>query len=215
MTEIFSVAATDSSPTHARLLEAAAALFAERGYGGTSMADIAERVGVRKASLYNYYPSKGDLLMDLLRRGLEAGPDAAVLPILEGDGPHTERIRDFFYAAVRFAAEEPELVAVFRIAATQLHGELGDRVEEVVSAHRHRQRDRLSAFFADAVAAGAVADAEPENLSYVFRMFLNGVLMGHVGGCHIDEHLDEARLDEVWRLFWQGLACEADRREVG
>ena len=35
-------------------------------------ADIAERVGVRKASLYNSYPSKDELLMELLRRSLTA-----------------------------------------------------------------------------------------------------------------------------------------------
>lgn len=209
MADISSSTAPQSSPTHARLLEVAAALFAERGYGGTSMADIAEGVGVRKASLYNYYDSKGDLLMDLLRRGLEGGPDSTVLATLEGDAPHGERLRDYFRAAVRFASEQPALVAIFRVAATQLHGDLGERAEGLVCDHRERQRQRLAAFFADAVGAGAVAAADPDDLSYVFRMFLNGVLIGHVGGCHIDESLSDERLERVWEIFWSGLASRA------
>ncbi len=209
MPEALSTSLPESSPTHARLLEVAAALFAERGYGGTSMADIAEGVGVRKASLYNYYASKGDLLMDLLRRGLEGGPESTVLATLDGDAPHGERLHAFFRAAVRFATEQPALVAVFRVAATQLHGDLGERAEEVVCDHRERQRRRLAEFFADAVEAGAVASADPDDLSYVFRMFLNGVLIGHVGGCHIDESLSEERLERVWEVFWSGLASRA------
>jgi|GEM_PF-5431956 len=209
MPEALSIAFVESSPTHARLLEVAAALFAERGYGGTSMADIAEGVGVRKASLYNYYDSKGDLLMDLLRRGLEGGPDSTILATLEGDAPHGKRLHDYFLAAVRFASEQPALVAIFRVAATQLQGDLGERAEAVVCDHRERQRQRLAEFFADAVKARAVAAADPDDLSYVFRMFLNGVLIGHVGGCHIDESLAEERLERVWEIFWNGLASRA------
>ena len=41
---------TQAMTTHDRLRREAAGLFSKRGYGGTSMSDIARRVGVRKAS---------------------------------------------------------------------------------------------------------------------------------------------------------------------
>lgn len=215
MTEILSPAGAASSllesreadegvSTHDRLLASAAALFAERGYGGTSMADIAERVGVRKASLYNYYASKEDLLMDLLRRGMEAA-HGACLPALAGPGSHRRRLWDHFRATVRFTVEHSELVAIFRIAATQIGGDLGARVDHLVSEHRRSFRAELSSFFLDAREAGAVADADPEDLSYVFRMFTNGVLTGHLGACDVDERLDDERLERVWNLFWSGI----------
>lgn len=40
------------------VLDAAAMAFAERGYLGASTRDIAERLGIRAASLYYYLPSK-------------------------------------------------------------------------------------------------------------------------------------------------------------
>ena len=40
------------------ILDAAAAVFAERGYFNTSMKDIADRLGMQPGSVYHYYPSK-------------------------------------------------------------------------------------------------------------------------------------------------------------
>ena len=47
------------------LADAACELFLERGYGSTSIADIARRAGVSRASFFNYFSSKSDLLWDV------------------------------------------------------------------------------------------------------------------------------------------------------
>jgi TetR/AcrR family transcriptional regulator len=46
-----------------RILHQAAALFAEQGYGGTSMNEVAQACGVSKAALYHYVRDKSELLM--------------------------------------------------------------------------------------------------------------------------------------------------------
>ncbi|MGP0061042.1 MAG: TetR/AcrR family transcriptional regulator [Beijerinckiaceae bacterium] len=48
------------------ILDHAAELFAQRGYGGASIAMIAEACGVSKALLYHYYPDKEALLFDII-----------------------------------------------------------------------------------------------------------------------------------------------------
>ena len=50
----------------------AARLFAERGYHGTSMGDLASAMGVQKGSLYAHTPSKQDLLLATMREGAAA-----------------------------------------------------------------------------------------------------------------------------------------------
>lgn len=62
--------------THARsrreeILDEATRLFAERGYEGTSMSDLAERVGLRKASLFHHFASKEVLYAAVLARLIE------------------------------------------------------------------------------------------------------------------------------------------------
>ncbi|AMW32258.1 transcriptional regulator, TetR family [Fervidobacterium changbaicum] len=47
-----------ASETKQRILEAARKLFAEKGYDGVSMEDIAQASGVRKSLIYYYFPSK-------------------------------------------------------------------------------------------------------------------------------------------------------------
>src|SRR5438046_7701489 len=47
------------------ILKAAAGLFLEKGYKAASMRDLAERVGVEAASLYNHIRSKTELLHDI------------------------------------------------------------------------------------------------------------------------------------------------------
>jgi AcrR family transcriptional regulator len=52
--------------TRARILVAARALFADRGYAGTSMRDLAEELGMTKAALYYHFPGKAQILMALV-----------------------------------------------------------------------------------------------------------------------------------------------------
>jgi AcrR family transcriptional regulator len=49
------------------ILDAAAVVFAERGYFNATMKDIADRLGMRPASLYHYYPSKEAALEEMCR----------------------------------------------------------------------------------------------------------------------------------------------------
>ena len=46
-------------PRREEILDQATQLFAERGYEGTSMADLAERVALRKASLFHHFGEQG------------------------------------------------------------------------------------------------------------------------------------------------------------
>ena len=59
------------------LLVVATKLFAARGYHGTRMDDVADVVGLNKATVYHYYASKSLILFDIYRQAAE-GTLAAV-----------------------------------------------------------------------------------------------------------------------------------------
>ena len=61
----------DGRQTRRAILDAALDLFAEKGYFGTSLRDIAGAVGVRESALYNYFQSKEALFNDLIATAQE------------------------------------------------------------------------------------------------------------------------------------------------
>src|SRR6266581_1533295 len=85
------------------LTRQAARLFAEKGYHGTSIGDLAEAMGVQKGSLYAHIESKADLLWEVAREG--AAAFHAALDSVPDEGPVVERIRAEVRAELERVAE--------------------------------------------------------------------------------------------------------------
>ena len=96
------IAGVTAAETRERLLRAAADVFAERGYDGTRVADIATAAGVSNGALYAHFPSKADLLVDALRTHgrrlladlFAADPDRSITDLLLAIGRWLPRRRD-------------------------------------------------------------------------------------------------------------------------
>src|SRR3982750_4364879 len=88
------------------ILDEATRLFAERGYEGTSMSDLAERVGLRKASLFHHFASKEVLYAAVLARLIEkVGQTIASAAFATGSFP--ERLDALSDAITAVLAEQP------------------------------------------------------------------------------------------------------------
>jgi AcrR family transcriptional regulator len=65
----------EAGSTRERILDVALDLFIEKGFDGTSLREIAEKLGFTKAALYYHYASKDDILMALHMRLHDVGRD--------------------------------------------------------------------------------------------------------------------------------------------
>jgi len=63
--------ARKSRSNREKIIQAAAKLIIEKGVANTSLADIADEVGISKGTLYYYYATKGDLIFDISVRHME------------------------------------------------------------------------------------------------------------------------------------------------
>lgn len=97
--------------TRERVLQTAQMLFAERGYRGTSLRDIARRIGIKAPSLLHHFPSKRLLYLAVLDRIFEGLEDAAGR-VAMGQGSRQERMRDAISGAIDFLASRREFVRV-------------------------------------------------------------------------------------------------------
>ncbi len=97
---------TDPASTRDRILNAAEALFAERGLAGTAVRDIAAEAGLTAASLYNHFASKEALYEAVLERGVR--PLLALLSQL-AEGERLEGRVDVIDALMEHLARTPHL----------------------------------------------------------------------------------------------------------
>ena len=123
------------------LTRQAARLFAQKGYHGTSIGDIAGALGVQKGSLYSHISSKEDLLYETMRDG--AAAFHAALDAIPEELPATEKIRLALRGHLRVVAEQLDVATVFVQEWRYLEGE---RRDEIV-AERRRYEERIRDLF--------------------------------------------------------------------
>jgi AcrR family transcriptional regulator len=123
------------------LTRQAARLFAEKGYHGTSIGEIADALGVQKGSLYAHIQSKQDLLYETMLEGARAfhgGLDA-----IPEELPATDKIRLALRSHLRVVADQLDVATVFVQEWRYLEG---GRREEILS-ERRRYEERIRALF--------------------------------------------------------------------
>jgi AcrR family transcriptional regulator len=123
------------------LTRIAARLFAERGYQGTSLADLAAALGVQKPSLYHHIDSKEELLWEVAWEGAEAFH--ASLDGVPADAPAAERIRLALRAHLAVVGQQLDIATVFVREWRHLSG---DRRARFVS-ERRRYEERIRELF--------------------------------------------------------------------
>ena len=123
------------------LTRQAARLFAERGYHGTSVDQLAKAMGVQKGSLYAHMASKQELLYATMREGADAFH--AALDAVDERLPPTDRIRLAMRAHLRVVADQLDVATVFVREWRYLEG---DRRDEIVG-ERRRYEERFRALF--------------------------------------------------------------------
>ncbi|MEU8135157.1 TetR/AcrR family transcriptional regulator [Streptodolium elevatio] len=132
-----------------RVLQTAAALFAERGFHGTSVRDIADACGMRPSSLYNHVSDKNDMLLHIVGRYLDA-LDRVLPDEAGGPGDGGTRLAAMIRASLGVAGMYPDEFLTLSNSWTYIR-----RTPELTAVVARRDAGR--ALWADVLAAG-IAD---------------------------------------------------------
>src|SRR5579883_2642417 len=104
--------------TRDTVLRAAGEAFAEKGFLGTSMADIFARAGVTKGALYFHFSSKEELAFAVITAGEEIG-GALVQEVLGSDAPPLQKLIDITIRWASFIQTDPIVRANVRLIVEQ------------------------------------------------------------------------------------------------
>jgi AcrR family transcriptional regulator len=131
----------DGQRTRQAILDAALVLFADKGFFGTSLRDVAGAVGVRESALYNYFKSKEALFEALILADQHTKIERLAAT---ADGPITDG---------RAVLEE---LAIARSGRINLFERMGDG------------RARLNAVLRRLIREGWLREADPQLLAFAF-----------------------------------------------
>lgn len=127
------------------ILAASAEVFFEKGYDGTTIQDIADRVGMLKGSLYHYIKSKDDLLYGIIHEVHTAGLEE--LDALESaEGTAEAKVYEFVHRYTVFTIERRISASVFDRDFRALSGERREALIE--------ERDRYDSSLRTLIEAG-------------------------------------------------------------
>jgi AcrR family transcriptional regulator len=127
------------------IIQAAAQIFRQKGYHGTSMQDIADAVHLQKASLYHHVSGKQEILVDILDRALDLLIED-IEAVAKSEIKPEEKVRQAMQAYVGRLTEDTDLAAVLM----QEHRSLAD---DLHAAHIDR-RDRLESIWREILREG-------------------------------------------------------------
>jgi len=164
-----------------RILNAAQEVFAERGFEATRMEEVARRARVGKGTLYNYFDSKEDLLIqaviasmeevqERITTGVDPSPDQPIrsledvlrILVVEALPALTQRFHSLYNQASGLIARDSE--ARRRLFAANQ------------AFYRDRQRDLEELIEAGARAGQFRSDVDPAEVSLLLQAVFDGLL---------------------------------------
>jgi TetR/AcrR family transcriptional regulator, cholesterol catabolism regulator len=151
--------ATAERPTGVRpdIIEAATRIFSERGYHAASMSDIADAVGIRKASLYHHVRKKEDLLF-AIHETLVDELITETLAVSSSSASPADKVRELLHLTMRFIARNRDGVAVF---LSERHAVTGERWQALV-VKRDLYERMVCQIITEGRGSGEFADLPPE-----------------------------------------------------
>jgi len=195
----------NDSSAHDRILEAAGALFAESGYDGVSIADIAGAADISTGLVYYHFKDKATLYESVVHQGLQLLEETAA-QALGGEGTPTERIGTFVLQYMELLEGHPALMRLLIRSVTDLSGPAPGHVLKRSAV----TIERLQSVIEDGIAANEFKQTDARMAATALFALVNTLItarvldtpLGETGGASIQQHAEF-----MTRLFLEGIAA--------
>ena len=165
------IAESKSAQTRRRILDAAAQLLSAKGYAGLRLTDVAAQAELQAPAIYYYYPSRDDLIEEVMWAGI-ADMREHVVAILDGLPAevsaldrllaavsahlrHELEISDYTTAAIRNAGQVPPQIRKRQVLEEERYGEVWRRLINDMARSGELRAD-LDLYMAQMLVLGAL-----------------------------------------------------------
>jgi TetR/AcrR family transcriptional regulator, cholesterol catabolism regulator len=174
------------------IYDAAVELFRQRGYFGTSMRELAARVGTQMSTLYHHYSHKQDLLMAIMERTMH-DLTGDVTTAVGGRTDDCERLAAAVHAHVTFHASRASEAFVTDAELRALEPENYERIVRLRDAHQ----SIFERLVDDGVASGTFKVADPKLTTYAVMTMCTAVGVWYRPGGRLSQDEIAQRYSEI------------------
>lgn len=188
-----------------QILDAAARLFAQRGYDRVNTQELADRLGVGKGTIYRYFASKRELFLAAVDRGmrrLRAYVDAA----MEGIEDPFDRVAAATRAYLEFFNSHAEFVELL----IQERAQFKDRPMPTYFVYREANIGRWRALLESLIAQGRVRPLNVERITEVISDMLYGTMFANYFSGRTRQPAQQA--EDVLQVAFLGILTDAERK---
>ena len=189
--------------TARRIQDVALKYFAQKGYEGTTLGEIAEEVGIKKPSIYAHFPSKSALFLAVVEEvsmGYQFYWEKMILQTTNLD--IEQRLYYIFDSVIHFFASDRTMMnfwaRVWMFPPKECDKNMLAKLREMNDGFVKA----ISLIFVDALQKNMVRSASAEHLAYLFFCMLDGTLMRTI--CYSDRDIQK-NMPSIWASFWLGI----------
>jgi len=188
----------------ARIMEAAISVFSRKGFPGATMDDVASEAGLGKGTLYLYFPSKEDLLKEILAGGLHI-LRKRLQEIADDTGSARERLEAMAHLELELICTNRDLVQ-FIVDGV---GGLGEAFRGILMRSKREMIETVSGVVEDGIRRGEFG---PVDVDIFSKAFLGSIWS--VASSVLEENPDFEPVEAargIVEVFMSGAAKEPPR----
>ncbi|GIQ71515.1 TetR/AcrR family transcriptional regulator [Xylanibacillus composti] len=188
--------------SHQSIKEVALHLFAANGYEGTSLADIASQVGIKKQSIYTHFEGKDDLFLQVLEETFAVELDRERAYFQSNyDKPLKAFLWDALQSFIHRFDHDDRLKFWLRNAFLP-----PSHLYEEVIAYLYRYLDQVDRLYLDRFQHASHQQElkqDPAVATTAFSALVDAIGVEMIYG---DEARTERKLHASWQVFWMGIS---------
>lgn len=189
--------------TKERMKQVALPLFARKGYEGTTMNEIAELVGIKKASLYAHYKGKEELFFAIYE---DLEQDYVILTkriMSECEGCSAEdKLRQMFEQYVGYYVRKPDIQAFWIQMLFFTPSDVYSKFYAQIKEYHNTVEKWIEEAIAEGMRTGIIPNSDPAKIRFVYLNFREGIVNGII---FLPEMNSEESIRSIWSYFWLGI----------
>ena len=191
-----------SEKTEKKIIRAALELFVRKGYHGSSVSDITQKVELTKGALYAHFRSKGELLFRIIKEFEAQFIDKMIGAVEKFEGNALEKLNYAISFNSEFAVENQELCVFLTFLTTELNADID--FQPVLKTTYRKYQKFISKLINQGIRQGLINKRyDPDLAALTFMALHDGMLHQWVLN---RDHLDGKQYVKTFRMiFLRGL----------